>query len=353
MMMNHTEKTEKPHRVTQRDVAERAGVAISSVSYVLNKGPRSVSAKTRERVLQAIQELGYRPNEYAQRLIRHNWGVDAPPRALGIILAGARNLIARPYYSTLIASMLDEAAAQEHEVRFIHPFDELQNPILFNGLINSEVISGIVLMHRPVHHEHELLRRVLDRIKNVICVDFNWPDLPSVLIDRYDVGRRVVEYLFNLGHHAIGYIGFPDERLNSYRSVMQSHGVAVQEEFVRQVEFNSPTEGWQEARALLSLPTRPTALFAASDEVAIGVLRAARELGVHVPKELSVVSVDDIEMASYVSPPLTTMQIPKSEMAAFAVRTLINQINQPYSLPINLVFPVKLIERESAAQAPH
>jgi DNA-binding LacI/PurR family transcriptional regulator len=208
-------------------------------------------------------------------------------------------------------------------------------------------------MHRPVHHEHELLRRVLDRIKNVICVDFNWPDLPSVLIDRHDVGRRVVEYLFNLGHHAIGYIGFPDERLNSYRSVMQSHGVPIQEEFVRQVEFNSPTEGWQEARALLSLPTRPTALFAASDEVAIGVLRAARELGVHVPKELSVVSVDDIEMASYVSPPLTTMQIPKSEMAAFAVRTLINQINQPYSLPINLVFPVKLIERESAAQAPH
>lgn len=350
--MNHTEKTERTHRVTQRDVAERAGVAISSVSYVLNKGPRSVSAKTRERILQAIEDLGYRPNEYAQRLIRHNWGVDTPPRVLGIILAGSRNLIARPYYSALIASMLDEAAAQAHEVRFIHPFDELHDPILFNGLINPEIISGIVLMHRPVHHEHKLLDRVLERIKNVICVDFNWPELPSVLIDRYDVGRRVMEYLYNLGHRAISYIGFPDERLNAYRSVMQSNGVAIQEEFVHQVEFNSPTEGWQAARSLLSLPTPPTALFAASDEVAIGALRAARELGVRVPQQFSVVSVDDIEMASYVSPPLTTLQIPKSEMAAFAVRTLINQINQPYSLPINMVFPVKLIERESAAQAP-
>src|SRR5437870_2339192 len=79
-MTKHTQKPEKSRQVTQRDVAKHAGVPISSVSYVLNKGPRSVSAKTRERVLQAIQDLGYRPNEHAQRLIRHNWGVDAPPR---------------------------------------------------------------------------------------------------------------------------------------------------------------------------------------------------------------------------------------------------------------------------------
>jgi LacI family transcriptional regulator len=349
-------------RVTQKDVARRAGVAISSVSYVLNNGPRPVSEETRERVLQAIAELGYRPNEHAQQLMRQSWGVERPPRQFGIVLAGSRSLIARPFYSALIVGMLDEAVKLNYSLRFIHLYDELQDPVRFNELIHRESIAGVVLMHilEPVQRDRELLERVVERVRTVICLDFSWPGLPSITFDKLGAGRLAVEHLLAFGHRRIAYLGDPDARFDGFLQGLRQHGIAFEARYapggVTEARpgqaLNTPEDGWRGLGELLDLPVPPTAVFAASDEVAIGALRAAREREVQVPHQLSIVGLDDIDLASYVSPPLTTVRVPKAEMAALAVRTLVEQVERPAEFGVSMVLPSVLIQRGSTGRAP-
>lgn len=358
--------TRKPatgsQRVTQRDVAERAGVAISSVSYVLNNGPRPVSEETRQRVLRAIDELGYRPNEHARRLILQNWDADASPRQFGILLSGGpRVVLARSYYSSLIVGMFDEAVHQRYGVRFIHLYDEMENPVLFNELMHREVIGGLVLIHvrPPSVREQELLTRIIERVRNVICLDTKWTGLPSITFDKLDAGRQAADHLVALGHRRIGFIGNHDGRFDGYLQSLRLRGIPHDPSLVASERIsssdavtNSPEGGWIGAQQLLQQPNRPTALLTASDEVAIGALRAAREAGLRVPEDLSIASVDDIDLASYTSPPLTTVRVPKAEMASLAVRMLVEGVSRSDSLPINSVLPVELMIRASTGPAP-
>jgi DNA-binding LacI/PurR family transcriptional regulator len=327
-------------------------VPVSSVSYVLNNGPRPVSGQTRERVLTAIAELGYRPNEYARRLIQQNWGCDAPPRQFGVLMTGPRMLIARPYHSALMASMYDEAVRQKYALRFIHIYDELHDPILFNELIHQEAIAGIVLLHVVALDQQDrgLLAKVVERVGNVVCLGCHWPGLPSITFDKLAAARTVVDHLVALGHRRIGYVGGRDERFDGYLQGLRQHDLPCEPPLAStQATDNTPDGGWRGAAELLALPSPPTALFAASDEVAIGVLRTARERDFRVPDHLSVVGLDDIELASYTCPPLTTVRVPKDEMAALAVRTLVERVGRPDGPPINMVLPFALIERESSA----
>lgn len=129
-----------PINVTQEDVARLAGVSRGIVSYVINNGPRSVAPETRERVLEAIAELGYRPNKHAQQLMREQWGSVAE-RDFGLILPNV-TLLQRPYYGTILASIYQTVHDFHYRIRFIRFFDELQNPALFNELIHREEILG-------------------------------------------------------------------------------------------------------------------------------------------------------------------------------------------------------------------
>jgi DNA-binding LacI/PurR family transcriptional regulator len=348
--------------ITQKDVAQRAGVALSSVSYVLNNGPRPVSDETRTRVLKAIEELGYRPNEHARRLIQRNWGTEAPPRQFGILLyGGPRVLFARPYYSTLIVSLFDEAVKQRYAVRFLHLYDDMQDPRLFNEHMHREAVAGVILMHaKPLQRsERALLERVIERVGNVICLDSAWPNLPSIGFDKIEVGRQLTDHLIELGHQRIAFVGNRDGRFDGYMQSLRMHGIPFDPNLVtserlsdRDEVTNSPEGGWIGGTLLLKRPDRPTAIFADSDEVAIGVLRAAREQGLRVPEDLSIVGVDDIELASYTSPPLTTMRVPKTEMASLAVRTLIDRIDKHTEMAVNMVLPVTLMRRGSSGAVP-
>jgi LacI family transcriptional regulator len=353
------QKQARTAQVTQKDVARRAGVTSSSVSYVINNGPRSVAPETRERILKAIEELGYRPNEHARQLMRQNWGSDTSPRQFGVVLAGPRALIARPFYSALIVGMLDEAVRLNYALRFIHLYDELRDPVLFNELIHREAIAGIVLLHilTPLQRDRELLNRVVERVGNVLCLDFSWPGLPSITFDKLGAGRTVTDYLVGLGHRRIAYLGDPDTRFDGYLQSLRQHGLTYEAALAphdraltgTDKAVNAPEDGWKGALQVLQLPQPPTAIFAASDEVAIGALRAARERSLRVPEDLSIASIDDIELASYSSPPLTTVRVPKMEMATLAVRTLVERVNQPDSMPITMVLPTTLVERASCA----
>ncbi|MCU0495384.1 MAG: LacI family transcriptional regulator [Chloroflexaceae bacterium] len=360
--MASTKVSQPSAQVTQKDVARRAGVALSSVSYVINNGPRPVSEETRARVLKAIDELGYRPNEHARRLIQRNWGTEPSPRQFGILLfGGPRVLIARPYYSTLIVGLYDEAVRQNYAVRFVHLSEEIRNPLLFNETIHRESIAGVVLLQvAPLDRTYrDLLERVIERIGNVICLDTFFPNLPSITFDHLGAGRLATDHLLGLGHQRIGYIGNRDGRFDGYLQSLRLHGLtfepglATSEKITDQDEVTNSLEGgWLGANQLLSLPELPTAIFCASDEVAIGALRAAREHGLRVPDDLSIVSVDDIELARYTSPPLTTVRVPQADMAGLTVRTLIERVSSPNAMPVNMVLPVTLQQRGSTGPNP-
>jgi DNA-binding LacI/PurR family transcriptional regulator len=342
----------KPSRVTQKDVAERAGVAVSVVSYVLNNAPRPVAAKTRTRVLQAIEELGYRPNEHARRLIQQNWGGSSGSRQFGIIVSDSHGMIERPYYAALISGLLHAATQQQYTPRFILFYDALRNPALFNQLIHPEEISGVVVLHHQSMYEsnRELLEKIVARVGNVICLDFGVPTLPSILFDYREAGRAATHHLIGLGHRRIAFLGNRDTRFEGYLDSLRLADIPFDSTLVAgDGGSNSPEDGWNAAREILRLENKPTALFCASDEVASGALCAAAEASLRVPHDLSVVGCDDIDSARFTIPALTTVAVPKAQMASLAIRTMIDRVQHADDLSVNMVFPVELVQRSSTA----
>ena len=347
-------------RITQKDVAERAGVSTSIVSYVINNGPRSVSNETRQRVLRAVEELGYRPNKHAQMLMRQKWDSDQSIGQFGIVINGDARTITRPFYSEIVAGIYAEAHERQMRVRFLQFLDELTDPLLFNELIHPEEISGLLLLAVDPLQITELhstvVERIRDRIEHVVAVERKWDTLPAVTFDRADAARTAVRHLIGLGHRRIGLIGSLDERFTGYRSALADHQIQFLEELIpASAGFNSPADGHRQIRALLALPEPPTAVFACSDEVAIGALGGLHEMGISVPQEMAVVGIDDISFANFVTPRLTSVRVPKAEMGAYAIRMLNERILRPDTSPITVVLPTELIVREScgATLRPH
>ena len=169
----------KEKTVTQKDVAERAGVSRGVVSYVINDGPRDVAPETRERVLAAIEELGYRPNKYAQRL---KLGESSAKESLGIIAGGQSfNVLERPYYNTILAGLFDEAHRLGQEVRFFSFFDALTDPVFFNKNIHRDEISSLILiLPRHDHRYPPIIRTSWTGLRSELTMSFVWKSLPRI-----------------------------------------------------------------------------------------------------------------------------------------------------------------------------
>lgn len=379
--------------VTQEDVARRAKVSRSVVSYVLNDGPRPVSAEARARVLAAIEALDYRPNKHAQRLIQEKWDSVAS-RQIGVVMASA-STFERPYYGAILAGLHEGAHARGGHIRFIRMFDSLKNPAVLNLLVHRDEVSGIVLL--PLdgvlrsEADRHLLERITTRVQEVVCVDWQLPGFPAVAFDRHRAGFDVTAHLASLGHGRIGYIGPHDERVRGFHAALAELGgtavftahAADARTALEQLRVHMPaprsrqtsldraparTEAGagapprQEAAAdpptagasptASALPTAgasPTALVAGTDEVAFGVLRYLRRHGLAVPEDVAVASIDGIDLSEFASPALTTMDVPKEELGRRAIELLVDGIRgsgQPDSLLTLL--PTRLIVRDSS-----
>lgn len=344
-------QTRLPSRITIKDIAKRINVSISSVSYVLNNGPRPVSEEMRQRVLQAIDELGGQPG-YMPRTVNlpNNHQTTQSPRRFDVILTTSRARLKRPYYSEHLMTLLDEAARHQYNLRFISSLKEIRDLDLFVSMFRRDLVAGAIVIgpELPQGEDQQLFMDIVERLGNVVCLDFHWPGLPSVLFDMQDAGKRIVDHLVGLGHKYIGFIGVRDERFESYKASMQFHNIEIESRYLSPIEVaNTPDDGYRYGLQLLRQSKPPTAIFAVCDEIGIGILRAAHELGVCIPGELSVVGVDDIEMASFVTPPLTTMAVPKNTMSSQAVRTLVARSTALNDPPMKMIFQVELIERGS------
>ena len=345
-------KSDKKNRpVTQKDVAKRAGVSPSIVSYTINGGPRSVSEETRQRVLAAIEELGYRPNKHAQMLMREKWG-STQLKQFGIILGHGFEMLERPFYGAVLAGIYKEAHARGMRIRFIQFLEELRDPVLFNELVHPDEISGLLFLSidEDIHSDpdRKMLERTIDRIPNVVCMERQWGNLPSVVFEKRDGAVKAISHLIKLGHRRIGYVGRPDARLKGYQQALFNNEIPFDSDLIDDSALvNSTAEGYAGFLQLMQIEYPPTAVFAVSDEVAIGVIRGAKDCNLRIPEDVALVSFDDIAVAPFLHPALTTIRNPKRRMGSHAVRMLVDRFENPESPPAVVLLPTKLVIRES------
>ncbi len=341
--------------VTQADVARYAGVSRAMVSYVLNNGPRKVSAETRSRVLDAIQELGYRPNLHAQRL---KLGADAAQNSIGIIAGGkSYNLLERPYYSVILAHLFDNAQQLHQHIRFFSFFDALTDPVFFNKNIHREEISSLILL-LPIQileqPEHErIFPQIIERIDNILCLEKSIYGLPAIILDLAAAAQMAVEHLIGLGHRRIAFLSLNDERIDGYKRALALHDLPFDPDLVETINPADPlTSAYQSTVNLFAQHLDLTALFAASDEVAVAAMAALYDRGLNVPNDVAVSSIDNTEIASIVRPALTTVNLPRRAMSKYALQFLLSQRDHPVSPPASLILPLELIVRDSCGAHP-
>ena len=336
--------------ITQNDVAKKAGVSRGVVSYVINDGPREVSLETRNRVLSAIQELGYHPNKYAQSLKR---GAKAARKSLGIIAGGQSfNVLERPYYNMILAGLFEEAHRLGIEVRFFSFFDALMDPVFFNKKIHPDEIPSLVMILPAMIIEKteyaEILDQIAARVDNVVCLEEPLRGWPTVIFDRAAAARQAMEHLLKLGHKRIAFLAIPDARLAGYKQTLMEHNQPYDESLVFTPDSaNILASSYEVTEKIIHIQPRPTAIFAANDEIAISAIASLRDHGLRVPLDFAVVSIDDIGISAMMRPSLTTVHVPKKEMAAYALQMILLHEQMQGQQSASIVLPTELIIRES------
>lgn len=335
-----------PRVVTQEDVARRAGVSRSIVSYVINKGPRSVSEETRQRVLEAIKTLGYRPNKYAQ-LLSSTADVVAE-KYIGIVLA-AEYMFQRPYYGHILASIHEHAHQRDLHIRFIRVFDDFNDPALFNELIHPNEIGGAILLGLDqvltTSDERGLIEQIVDRVAQVVCVEWEWPGVPSVQFDRQNAAYQATRHLLDIGRKQIAYIGPEDRRLQGYQQAIWEQRLTTNDQLIHFAV--APQWGYACCADLLRTGAPFDAICTGTDEVAIGVLKCLHEHGIRVPQDVAVASIDNLDISAYMIPSLTTVDIPKNEIGQQAINALVSQQTNGSAAAISITVRTQLIVRDS------
>jgi len=323
------------------DVAKHAGVSITTVSRMLND-PNKVNSETRKKVLASIDALGFVPKAEARaRAMQKNGriGVITPfftapsfiQRVRGI--AGALS----PLNSELVIYTVEST---DHLQRYLSTL-----PLTGN-------LDGLIILSLPVGDMEA--RRLINHDLPTVLIEYPNPSLNCVEIDDVEGGRMAATYLLRKGHHRIAFLGDTDLpeysihpvslRLSGFRQALKESGIDLPDVLVRLAPYTQERTR-QVARELLSLFEPPTAIFAATDFQALGVLKAARQLNVGVPKRLAVIGFDDLDMAEYAD--LTTISQHLDESGRLAVEILIAQLESPSQLPRHVKIPLTIIERKT------
>ncbi len=319
------------------DVAKKAGVSISTVSRVLNNtAGYSVKQETRERVLEAVRELGFRPNDLARGLLLKK------SRIIGLVIPDISN----PYYSEVSLGMEATALEFGYSVIFCNTSRKTEKLEHYVDVLLQKRADGIIFAGGGTDFA-PVSQPLLDFNVEVAVIGRHHLPFPSVQIDNVAAARDATSHLVELGHRSIAFISGPlnltsvQDRLAGYRTGLQRGGIDRDDRLVREGDFQSEG-GYSAALSLLQGEPWPTAIFAANDRMAIGVMAPAADLGLKVPDDLSVVGFDDISMASFTRPTLTTVAIPGYEVGASAMRLMMRLVageewSQVTWLPTNLV----------------
>ncbi|MCX7653078.1 MAG: LacI family transcriptional regulator [Fervidobacterium sp.] len=327
---------------TIKDVAKRAGVSISTVSYVLNNTGK-ISEETKEKVLKAAQELNYIPNNFAKRLKRQQYD----------LVALVVHEIKGPFYDALVRGIQDVLHSFGYNLLIYCTLENRKEDV--DKFLRTDIVGGLIIMTPAVKNENIL--KWANQFK-IVTLDRALKDqrVKSVRVNNEKGAYEVVKYLHELGHSKIGFMkGSKDsldarERFRGFTRAMGELKLEVNDNWIFEGNFTEES-GYEIIRSYLKRNKKrklPTALFCSNDEMAIGALKAFKEFNISVPDDISIVGFDDIELASYVHPTLTTVRRPMYQLGSIAAHILLSLLTDKNEGLSNVVLDVELVIRESA-----
>jgi len=304
--------------ITRSDVAKAAGTSVAVVSYVINNGPRPVAEATRQRVLEAIKQTGYRPNAVARAL------ASGSTKTFGLVVPN----IANPFVAAMAHALLQESLNHGHVMLLGDAGDDRQRELeLIQGLLNRQV-DGLFYNSVDRHPYIDLIKAsgtplvMLDRVEPQ-------PGVSMLRVNEREAARQVTMHLLSHGYQQVGMISGPLEMLNTqdriqgWRDALTEYGVQADDSLIFPAGY-SRQGGYEAAQQMLNRGRVPRALFASNEGQAIGCIRAFSEHGLRVPHDVALVCFNGTEQSAFHVPALTTVRQPLREMAQRAIAMLKN-----------------------------
>jgi Transcriptional regulators len=328
------------------EIAKLAGVSPTTVSKVINNYP-DVSDKTRAKIKKILDEENFLPNSQAQFLsTKRTW-------TLGIVYFEDLGVgLNHPFFSGVIEAFKRQADKHGYSLLFGSKNDRLKNDT-FLEYFKYRCVDGIAIICTDPND-----KETLELIKSdfpIVVIDMINKNTSTVSSDSIEGCNLAVKYLYDLGHRKIAHITGSNSsdnwqssiRKKGYEKAMKKFNLEIPEGYiVNGVNFDV-TGGYKAMKELLKLKDRPTAVFAACDNIAFGAIDAMKEEGINIPEDISIIGYDDIEIARYITPRLTTIRQNREEIGKTAVDLLVKQINEKEKLKINKIIPVELVVRDS------
>jgi len=337
-------------RITMQQVAKEAGVSRTTVSFVLNNTPNAnISAATRARVWQAVADLNY-----ARAFAAHSLATGRSQTVAFILRQEPDELLVNAFLGGLLSGVSQAINADNY--RLLFEVVGRDTPAgAYTELVRTQRVDGLIVSG-PVTSDTELRDLHRENVPIVINGKPDFEELYSIDVDNIAGAQTAVQHLIDLGHRRIAHITngplnytASRDRLEGYRRALQSAGLVCDNQCVQVNPTFTDQGGYQAMQALLALPDRPTAVFAASDIVALGAIRAIQEAGLHIPADISVVGFDDIPLARYLTPGLTTIHIPVMQLGVHAGEMVMQLIHGERPATRRVLLDTHLVIRHSTA----
>ncbi len=339
--------------MTLKDIAKLAGVSTSTVSRVINSNNvKAASKEVQDNIWRIVRETNYTPNSAARnlKLQIHTEYKQAPMKTIGCIFARADSTPDDPFFSRIARAIEQEAYRQGYLMKYSFSAYDINDANIFH-MITDNPVNGIAVLGR---YDKPLLNFIKKQYKHVVYVGLNKidTDFDQVISDGYLASVAAINYLHGLGHTSIGYVGEKHKELRYQGYLDAMNGLKLP--ILRENIINTPLSsegGYNGMKEFLKKKPQVTALFCANDLTAIGTMKAIKEHGLRIPADLSIISIDDIDTAQYVSPMLTTIHIPMEELGKMTAKILIDRVENGKSIPVKVELPFQIITRESCCKA--
>lgn len=338
--------------MTLKEIAAEAGVSISTVSRIINSPDDSFARKeVRDKVWSIVRKTGYIPNQSARNLKKGRGTLSfASAISITCVLGRTRHLEENPFFAQVARAVEQQALDLGYAVQLSYSILDTEYSVFGEKALQSPS-EGAIILGRFDAGMRERLERCY---KNLVFVGRSPMELAwdQVICDGYEATGIALTHLWAYGHRRIAFIGETgaEVRYQAYLDFLKKQELEQEQKWIVSCPQNTADGGYQGAELLLrQAGPLPTAVFCATDVIAIAALRRFQEAGVQVPDQLSIISLDNIELSGYVSPMLTTVEMPIVEMGNLAVQVLNSRIRKQHKLALKLYLPNRLIVRESVA----
>lgn len=330
--------------LTIRDIATKCGVSVATVSRVMN-GSSLVKPETKKKVLKIIKDNNYQPNLLARAFSK------SKSDTIGIIVSPETNIFI-DYYAEMLRGV--ESACRVYNYDLLLRMSAPSSRDAYHQYYEMKKCDGLIVIAPTLNDPG--IKNLEKKDIPMVLINAVSPSISYVDVDNVNGAFKGVEHLIKLGHRRIGIINGVMEGINSqdrfkgYQLALTKHNIPVEEKYITYGDYRQES-GIACMKQLLSAGPRPTAVFSSNDLMAIGALKAAKEAGLDVPKDISVVGFDDLVLAAISDPPLTSVHQPIFDIGKEAVRILVNQMEHNRKIVQNVVLDTELVVRDSTAEA--